>query len=450
MKHGCWHFPVKILAVLFIVVTVSGLAAAGVSSLSLAGKNSAATINDIPVSIESVSPPENSVARINQDRLGFTLSLTPAAGRSCQGTFNLKNLAGEDIVVALSVDKPDDTYIDFIDPVYGVSGQAGRQLWRLHLRKDSVATISYLIQAGTAVESGSYEIEVRLVTEAFSWLRFTPITAGMRMWGGGTSAPPAAISHAWPMFRHDARHTGRSSYAGLAFKVYNIAGGFISSSPAIDADGTVYVGSDNNKLIALNPDGTLKWSYTTNDDVVSSPALADDGTVYFGSNDKKFYALDTDGNFKWSYPTGEAIGSPPVLADDGTIYFGSSDKELYALDTDGNFKWSYTAGKAIGSSPALAADGTIYFGSDDFNLYALNPDSTLKWSYTAGGEIFSSPAIGADGTIYFGSIDHHLYALNPDSTLKWSFDAGDKVYSSPAIGADGTVVYVQGGGTAGG
>ncbi len=69
MKHGRWHFPAKILAAVFIIVTVSGLAVAGVPSLSLAGKNSAATINDIPVSVDSVNPPENSVARINQDRL---------------------------------------------------------------------------------------------------------------------------------------------------------------------------------------------------------------------------------------------------------------------------------------------------------------------------------------------------------------------------------------------
>ena len=39
----------------------------------------------------------------------------------------------------------------------------------------------------------------------------------------------------------------------------------IYSSPAIGSDGTIYVGSDDCKLYAINSNGTLKWSYTTGD-----------------------------------------------------------------------------------------------------------------------------------------------------------------------------------------
>ncbi len=83
------------------------------------------------------------------------------------------------------------------------------------------------------------------------------------------------------MFRHNARHTGRSSYTGLAFKVYNIAGGFISSSPAIGADGAIYFGTVNDWLYALNPDASLKFSHDTGDWLFSSPAIAADGTVVY-------------------------------------------------------------------------------------------------------------------------------------------------------------------------
>ncbi|MBI2250314.1 MAG: PQQ-like beta-propeller repeat protein, partial [Brevundimonas diminuta] len=72
-------------------------------------------------------------------------------------------------------------------------------------------------------------------------------------------------------------------------------GGWITSSPAVGADGTVYVGSWNNNLYALNPDGSTKWSYPTGGSVESSPAIAADGTVYVGSNDGKLYALKPDG-----------------------------------------------------------------------------------------------------------------------------------------------------------
>jgi outer membrane protein assembly factor BamB len=51
------------------------------------------------------------------------------------------------------------------------------------------------------------------------------------------------------------------------------------------------VGSFDNKLYAIKPDGSLKWSYTTKDGVSSSPAIGADGTVYAGSYDGQLYAL---------------------------------------------------------------------------------------------------------------------------------------------------------------
>ncbi len=215
-------------------------------------------------------------------------------------------------------------------------------------------------------------------------------------------------------------------------------GWYVSSSPAIGADGTVYVGSDDYCLYALNPDGTLKWRYETEDAISSSPAIGADGTVYVGSDDYCLYALNPDGTLKWRYETEDYVSSSPAIGADGTIYVGSDDHYLYALNPDGTLKWRYETGWYVSSSPAIGADGTVYVGSGTY-LYALNPDGTLKWRYETGGVMDSSPTIGADGTIYVGSDDHSLYALNPDGTLKWRYETGWYVSSSPAIGADGTV-----------
>jgi outer membrane protein assembly factor BamB len=57
------------------------------------------------------------------------------------------------------------------------------------------------------------------------------------------------------------------------------------------ADGTVYVGSWDHKVYALNAaNGHLAWTYTTGDEVQASPAVAH-GTVYVGSWDDSIYAL---------------------------------------------------------------------------------------------------------------------------------------------------------------
>ena len=72
-------------------------------------------------------------------------------------------------------------------------------------------------------------------------------------------------------------------------------GGTVSSSPAIGSDGTVYVGSWDNKLYAINGKSGVKlWEFETGFWVTSSPAIGSDGTLYVGSMDNKLYAIYTD------------------------------------------------------------------------------------------------------------------------------------------------------------
>ncbi|MGA1874463.1 MAG: PQQ-binding-like beta-propeller repeat protein [bacterium] len=60
---------------------------------------------------------------------------------------------------------------------------------------------------------------------------------------------------------------------------------------AIGADGTVYVGTGNESIYALDPNGTVKWSYATGGLISTSPAIGADGTVYIGCDDGKLYAF---------------------------------------------------------------------------------------------------------------------------------------------------------------
>src|SRR5437773_35836 len=56
-------------------------------------------------------------------------------------------------------------------------------------------------------------------------------------------------------------------------------------SPTIAPDGTLYVSDFDFQILAVSPNGTPKWNVNTYGEVWDSPALAADGTVYVGIDD---------------------------------------------------------------------------------------------------------------------------------------------------------------------
>jgi outer membrane protein assembly factor BamB len=215
-------------------------------------------------------------------------------------------------------------------------------------------------------------------------------------------------------------------------------GDYVRSSPTV-VDGTVYVTSYDNNVYALDAsDGSKQWSYSTGSSISTAPTVAD-GTVYIGANDNNVYALDaSDGSKQWSYSIGSTVNSPPTVAN-GIVYVGAYDNNVHALDaTDGSQQWSYATGGDVRSSPTVA-DGTVYLGSNDGNVYALDAaDGTNQWSYSTGNKVESSPTV-FDGTVYIGSRDNNVYALDAsDGSKQWSYSTGRNVDSSPTV-ADGTV-----------
>ena len=217
-------------------------------------------------------------------------------------------------------------------------------------------------------------------------------------------------------------------------------GDLVGSGPAV-AGGTVYAGSNDGKVYALDAaTGRLRWFYTTGNHVVADPAVAG-GTVYVGSDDHKVYALDAaTGRLRWTYTTGSAVVACPAVAD-GTVYAGSWDHKVYALDAaTGRLRWSYTitTGGALDSGPAVAG-GTVYADSNDGKVYALDAATgRLRWSYTTGSALVGGPAV-AGGTVYAGSDDHKVYALDAATgRLRWAYTTGGALDSDPAV-AGGTV-----------
>ncbi|QNI30803.1 PQQ-binding-like beta-propeller repeat protein [Alloacidobacterium dinghuense] len=193
------------------------------------------------------------------------------------------------------------------------------------------------------------------------------------------------------------------------------------SSPSI-WNNTVYFGSGDGNIYALDAaTGVLKWKFKTGDVVHASPAISD-GKLYIGSWDSYFYALDAaTGKELWRFKTGEdpdihnQVGiQSSATVDNGVVYFGCRDSKFYALDAaTGQKRWSFdNKGSWVISSPVVK-DGKVYFATSDTALLEIldaqtgAPVETLKFHWP----IFASPSI-AGNTLYLAGQDGKLIAID--------------------------------------
>lgn len=218
------------------------------------------------------------------------------------------------------------------------------------------------------------------------------------------------------------------------------------SSPTV-VDGTVYVGSGDNSLYALDAlEGTKQWEFETGHTIDSSPAVVD-GLVVVGNYDGFVFGVNADdGSKRWEFNPGErGFGSSATIVEE-TAYIVSWNGNVYAVDvTDGSERWSYTEGGAA-SSPVVVG-GTVFAGVG-YDIVALDAtDGTELWSFEAKDTITASPTV-ANGLVYVGDSygrKGHLYALKAATgEFEWVYDRAS-LHDAPTV-ADGTVYFGSGSG----
>lgn len=306
----------------------------------------------------------------------------------------------------------------------------------------------------------------------------------------GAQAPPPLDN--WPMYQHDAQHTGRSTHIGpatntLKWKFEDLTGpGGKLSSPAVGPEGQVYAGGYYD-LYAFNSDGSFAWKAPAGDCSRWAPLVASDGTLYTASSEGQLYAFNPDGTQQWVYALSGQLQQPPLFAVDGTVMFvdgglvnalnpdgtlkwtfqhplgysfintlacGSNGvayialgNDMFAIDSDGTLRWSFYDAELFSNlPPAIDADGTAYFG--DSKLFALNADGTLKWK-TDGAIAFYQRAVSAEHKLYaigrpIASSNYYLYALDETGVIQWQLDVDDKISTTPMINIDGAIIYGEG------
>jgi len=297
----------------------------------------------------------------------------------------------------------------------------------------------------------------------------------------------------WPMFRHDAHHTG-----------------YVQTEPA-----EIYIGSNDLGLYSISTVNCSKlWRFQTGGPVKSSPAVrvieaTEDNPggkrIYFGSDDGKLYALNEGGALAWSYtPPSDiisvpgAIRSSPLLhfidqpdgagaVDEDRIFFGSDDGLVYTIllgddrsnvnlqrfpsaieITDNNM--TLVVPSPIGpirSSPVVDVFESfqsnttvtvtqIYYGSLDREVPSIeatesppqviggntviDPIELLAGSKVIlDGPVQSSPAVNTESVVFVGTTSGTLYAIRPDFIEQWRARLDGDIVASPAVASTGTI-----------
>lgn len=246
------------------------------------------------------------------------------------------------------------------------------------------------------------------------------------------------------MFQYDAANTGYAPTVSgptgdvKAAWTTSVGNNSVESSPVV-VDGTVYVGSRNGNVSAVNAtDGSVEWTFETGGPVNSSPAVAND-TVYVGSSDETIYAINAgDGTKRWSTSAQVRVLAGPTVKD-GTVYVPYNGiNGVRALDgSDGSEQWVFETDIGIDTAVAVT-DGGVYAADKEGTVYAIDPaDGTEQWRFETE-DAATAPTV-SDGTVYVGTVADRVYAIDAaDGSEQWSFETGAAVYGSPAV-ADGTI-----------
>jgi len=150
------------------------------------------------------------------------------------------------------------------------------------------------------------------------------------------------------------------------------------------AEETIHIGSTSGRVYALYSGGTLRWSWIAGGRISSTPALAPGGAIYVASEDRLLTALSAEGVPLWAYRADDGFEASPVIAPDGTVYAASRDGRLHAVNPDGTAKWVIRLYQIPEASAALGAGGVVYLGeaTRSFGRWVPTARNSGNWRQT--------------------------------------------------------------------
>ena len=187
--------------------------------------------------------------------------------------------------------------------------------------------------------------------------------------------------------------------------------------PLIGYDDNLYMGSRSltsqigvNYFYSVHKNGDDFWTFTTETYYPNNvgPILGNDSTIFFGSRNSKIYALDFFGNEKWNV-TGLPIGVQNfTISRDkfGNFYIPISDT-IVIISSDGSsirkIPWPGIYLRGIMFSPSgdtmYFKDENIQFGSAGA-LKSTDLEGNINWSFNPGIINSGLPLIDNQNNVY--------------------------------------------------
>jgi hypothetical protein len=137
-----------------------------------------------------------------------------------------------------------------------------------------------------------------------------------------------------------------------------------ATGPVVE-NGAIYVITTSGELRAFDLEGGPKWAFSTGlrDGGASAArlglAIARDGTVYVPGT-STLVALNPDGSTKWTYPTVATVSGHVIVDAEGTIFVVTLDSFLHAIAPDGTARWAPVRIAGLGAGLAIGANRLIY------------------------------------------------------------------------------------------
>ena len=219
----------------------------------------------------------------------------------------------------------------------------------------------------------------------------------------------------------------------------DLSGSGTAGAPVIGDDGTIYLvgeypgqpkfgGIRDAGLLAINPNGSIKWYLSRPIDVsiiyAKSVALGRNGTIYCSMWDSTFYALNpADGSVKWSRKG--VFTADPIVDNNGRIYAASDT--VFCLNSDGSVAWFYandTPGDYV--SRLVPGRKAIYCGYWHGGINALSFSGNREWFHPVylDNDLHSGMVVDEDDNLYYKTSYNNIEALDRSGHTKWSVSRG--------------------------